>query len=93
MRTYQKGLGIGVADAAAAGMPLKIDQIFFKFGTKMCVFDVVNLALEAFFLAVDDQTASACAQMRMIVNPEKDIKYAILLGSYAKKTAHDGSSL
>lgn len=56
---------------ADAGMTLKIDQIFFKFGTKRCVFDVVNLALEAFFLAVDDHTASACAQMRMIVHPKK----------------------
>ena len=64
-------------------------QIIFEFCTEGCVFNVVDLPLESFLFAVERHTTFFCTQMRMIVYAEEDIQHAILIGSYAKKAAHD----
>ena len=79
-----------VTDAANTGCAaFKFDQVVFEFCTEGCVFDVMDFALKAFFLAEQCHTAFFCTQMGMVVYAEKDIKYAVLFTCYAKKTAHD----
>ena len=90
MGANQQGLGIVVGNAADTGnTAFKFDQVIFKFCTEGCVFNVMDLALEPFFLAVQRHTASFCTQMGMVVYAKENIQNAVVLTCYAKKTAHD----
>ena len=89
MGTNQQGLGVIVADAADAGdAAFKFLEVILEFCTEGGVFDIMNLPLEAFFLAVQSHAAPLCAQMGMIIHPEENIQHTVLLTCYAKKTAH-----
>ena len=50
------------------------------------------LTLEAFVTVVNDDTAAAGAEVRVIVNAEKNVQNAVLFRNCSKKTAHDISS-
>ena len=78
MRTYQQGLWISIADAADTAAAMKGSHIFLKFGSERCVFNIVNLTLKAGMAIVDRDTAPQCAEVRVLVCTEKDIKDAIL---------------
>ena len=90
VRTNQQGLGVVVGNTADAGYTaFEFVQITFKFCTEGCVFDVMDFALEAFFLAVQSHTAFFCTQVGMVVYAKENIQNAVIFTCYAKETAHD----
>ena len=85
MGPHEQRLRVGIADAADAAATLEILQILFKFGPERGIFNIVDLALKADLLVVDDHAAPPCTQVRMIVHAEKYIQYAVLLARPRQK--------
>ena len=85
MRTDQQGLRVGIGDTADTAAAVEIRQVLFKLGAEGRVFDVVDLALEAALLGIiDGHAAPAGTQVRVVVNTEENIKYAVPLGDCSK---------
>ena len=88
MGADQQGLGVGVADAADAGLAVEVGQVLFKLGAEGGVLDVVDLPLKAAFLVVDRHAAPLGAQVGVVVGAEEEVQHAIALGDRAEETAH-----
>ena len=48
----------------------------------------MDLPLKAVLLVVEDHAAPACAQVGVVVHPEKDVKADVALGDRAEESAH-----
>ena len=70
----KNGLRVAVADAADAGIALHFVGDACEFCSERRIFYIMNVALKAFFFVDRRHAAAACAEMRMIVNSEKDVK-------------------
>ena len=76
-------------ESANAAVSVEIVEILFEFCSERGVFDVVDLPLKMVVLGVIDCHAAAFGtKVRVIVNTEENVKYAVPLGDRAKKTAH-----
>ena len=85
---HQQGLGVRVADAADAALPVEIRQVVFKLGAEGGIFNVVNLTLETVFTVIHDHTGPAGAQVGVIVRTEENVQYRVAPGYGAEKAAH-----
>ncbi len=86
---HQQGLGIRVADAANARLPMEGGQVLFELCTEGSVLNIVNLPVKACsFFVVDGHAAPAGAQMGVIVRAEEHIQHHVPFRNRAKKTAH-----
>ena len=88
MGADQQGLGVGVADAADAGVAVEVGEVLFELGAEGGVLDVVDLALEAVPLIVDRHTAPLGAQVGVVVGAEEEVQHAVLPGDGAEEAAH-----
>jgi hypothetical protein len=65
--------------------------ILIELGPERCILNIVDGTVKSVF-AVYRHSSPSGSQMGMIVNSEKQIKYAVLIGRDAKKAAHNLSS-
>ncbi len=63
-------------------------EITLEFGTKRGVLDVVDGPVKALLLGIEAKAAAAGTKMGMVIHTEEQIKHTIIIGSYAKKSAH-----
>jgi hypothetical protein len=75
----QQGLGVRVADAADAAGAVEFGHVLLELGSKGCIFDVMDLALEAVLLIVNDHAPPAGAQVGVVVHAEKEVENAVVL--------------
>ncbi len=72
------------ADSHSSGHLL---DVFIKFGPKRRIFNIVDCTVKTAF-PIHDHAASLRPKMRMVINSEKQIKYAVLCGCNSKKSSH-----
>ena len=88
MGAHQQGLGVRVADAADAALPVEIRQVVFKLGAEGGILYIVNLTLETVFAVIHDHAGPAGTQMGVIVRAEENVQYCVAPGYGAEKAAH-----
>ena len=92
VRADNKGLGFIIGNTSDAQISFHLSHIFIKLGSKRCVLNVMNCAVKTGF-AIYGHSASAGAQMRMVVSSKKKIEYTIVLRCNSKKAAHNQNVL
>ena len=81
-------LRISIADAADAEIAFHCVYVALELCAERRVFNAVNASLEALLRGICSHTASACAEVRMIVGAEKYVADTVMFSSRSKKTAH-----
>ncbi len=81
-----------VGNTADSNRTFYLVNVFFKFSSERRVLNVVNSALKFAFACVNCNSASARAEMRMIISSKKQIHRTIVFGSNAENTAHKCTS-
>ena len=90
---HQQGLGVRVTDTADAAVAVELAQVLLELGAERGIFNGVDLALKSVLLVVDQHTAPAGAQVRVVVHSEEDIQGHVLVRHRAKKASHVSASL
>ena len=91
--TDDQGLGLKIRDTADAQLAFHASDFFVKFCSERGIFDIMNRSVETQISVIDRHAGTPCAQMRMIVCTEIQVKHTIRLGSYSKKSTHRCSFL
>src|SRR5699024_11683662 len=81
-------LTLGVTDAADAASAGQVRMDIYKLVAERVVFNILDLTLEAALRIVQNHTAAACTQMRVVVHTEENVQHAVLLGYCAEKSSH-----
>ena len=85
---YEHRLRIRIADTADHGSSLHLAENMLKFRPERCIFNAVDLSLQADFFIVGSHTAPTGAEVRMVVHTEKHIHHTIVFGCDSKKSSH-----
>ena len=87
--TNDKRLWLKIGNAADAQCSLHFINILFKLGSERRIFDVMNLPLQSDFRIARRHTATACAEMRVVVRAEEHVGNHITVTDCAKIASHN----
>ena len=88
MRIEDDRLGIGVADYAYSRISSEFVKFVLEFGSEISTFEVVNRPTEAKLIIVGYHTATASAEVRVVVGAIKQVGAARRFGYSSKKATH-----
>lgn len=88
MRTNEQRLRVAIGNAADATGAFEGCEVFLEFGAERGVLHVVNLALEAAFLAEDDHTRALRSQVGVVINSEEHVQTHVSVRNCTEISAH-----
>ena len=93
MRTNHQRLGLIVGDTSDTHISLHGIYIFIEFGAERGILDIVYRPVIPVLLTVYRHSGTSGSQVGMIIRSKKQIKHAIFLGCYSKKSTHSNSPI
>ena len=92
MRAHQYGLRFKIRNTADAHGAVHLLRLLGELRTKRCVFNIMYGFVKTGFRVIHRHSRPACAQVGVVVHPEKQIKNAIFFGYCGKISAHYSTS-
>ena len=92
MGAHQNGLRFKIRNTADAHGAVHLLGLLGKLRTKRRIFNIMYGFVKTGFRVIHRHSRPACAQVGVVVHPEKQIKYAIFFGYCGKIPAHYSTS-